>query len=50
VLYELERRGLIQFERLDGGRLNMKGRTVKQWVEYAVKIEKQANRVMAKVS
>jgi len=49
VLYELERRGLIQFERLDGGRLNMKGKTVKQWVEYAVKIEKQASKILAKV-
>ncbi len=49
VMYELERRGLIALEKLDGGRINMKGRTVAQWVAIAVKREQQAARVLSKV-
>jgi len=49
VIYELERRGLITIERLEDGRINMKGKTVAQWVQYAAKRERQATDILRKV-
>ena len=49
VMYELERRGLITIERLEDGRINMKGKTVAQWVQYAAKRERQATDILRKV-
>ena len=49
VMYELERRGLISIERLNDGRINMKGKTVAQWVQYAAKRERQATDILRKV-
>lgn len=49
VMYELQRRGLISIERLEDGRINMKGKTVAQWVMVAVKQERQAQNILRKV-
>ena len=45
----LERRGLITIERLNDGRINMKGKTVAQWVQYAAKRERQSTDILRKV-
>lgn len=41
VCHQLERRGLIQFDRKEDGRIDLKGRPVKYWVELAVKRENE---------
>jgi len=49
VLKQLEHRGLITLEYLPDGRVDLKQRTVKWWVAFAVKAEKQAQRILSKV-
>ena len=50
VLKQLEHRGLITLEYLPDGRVDLKQRTVKWWVAHAIKQEKQAQRILSKVS
>lgn len=41
VCHQIERRGLVSFDRLEDGRIDLKGKPVKYWFSYAVKIENE---------